>query len=149
MESKKLAYAEDVGHYWKTSKTTVDSWLTKTKKLITDVGGVIDEEAFASKGGMSAFMMSFVIAGQTYKIMWPVLESRSGDAASAKKQAATMMYHDVKARVMTAKVMGAKFAFHQYMLLPDGRTAAQYSAGEFLSAVPALLLPSEVDVIEG
>lgn len=143
----KLKYAEDVGHYWKTSSSSADSWLDKAKKLIASVGGKITEEVFASKDNMSAFMLTFEMKGDEYKIMWPVLKSKSGDTGAAKRQAATMLYHDVKARVMTSKIMGERFAFHQFYVLPDGRTASQLTGTDISASIPSRLLPAP-EVIE-
>ena len=42
--SEEFIFAEDVGHYWKTSHTTPDTWMNKTKVLIEGIGGVIDSE---------------------------------------------------------------------------------------------------------
>ena len=36
---KNLPYAEDIGHFWKTSKTPADSWMDKTIALIKQHGG--------------------------------------------------------------------------------------------------------------
>ena len=50
-----------------------------------------------------------------------------------------MLYHDIKAKAVAAKVHGARAAFFQYLLLPDGRTAAQAAAPELTSLWPKLL----------
>jgi hypothetical protein len=54
-------------------------------------------------------------------------------------QAATMLYHDVKAKAVSAKVHGVRAAFFQYLALPDGRTAAQLAAPDLTDRYPRLL----------
>jgi len=133
-------YAEDVGNYWKTSRTSPDTWLAKAKREIARAGGEILGEAFGSEqNGRSAYMLAFRFDGEHFKVIWPVLPSKSGDGRAARIQAATMLYHDVKARAVSAKVLGARTAFFSYLMLPDGRTAAQAATPELLEALPKLL----------
>jgi hypothetical protein len=70
-------------------------------------------------------MLQFQIGEEYFKIVWPILESRAGNLKSATVQAATLMFHDVKARCMTAKILGARTAFFAYYMLPDGRSASE------------------------
>lgn len=74
-----------------------------------------------------------------FKLMWPVLPSREGNVKAARIQAATMLYHDVKAKVVTAKVLGTRAAFFQYLLLPDGRSASEATTPELANQIPQLL----------
>ena len=137
---KKL-YAEDVKNYWKTSGTSADTWLEKAKNLIISINGKIIGEAFGSDPatGYSAYMLAFEIEDQRFKIIWPVLSTRHNEIAAAKRQAATFIYRDVKARVMSAKVLGIKAAFFAYMQLPDGRTTSQATVEELSQGIPYLL----------
>ena len=68
-----------------------------------------------------------------------LLPSRADDNRAAKRQAATMLYHDVKARCVTARVLGARTAFFNYLMLPDGRNVTALSTPELLKATPAIL----------
>lgn len=133
-------YAEEV-NYWKTSHSSPDKWLDKTKKLILDIDGTILGEGFGSDPirQYSAYMLQFEIDGERYKIVWPVLPSRYNEEVAARRQATTFIYHDVKARVMSSKVLGSKAAFFSYWLLPDGRTASQASVTELSEGIPYLL----------
>lgn len=134
-------YAEDV-NYWKTSKTSPDTWLAKAKREIIRAGGEVLGEAFGSEqGGRSAFMLAFKFSGEEFKVIWPVLPSKSGDNRAARIQAATMLYHDVKARAVSAKVIGPRAAFFSYLMLSDGRTASQVATPELLERMPKLLKP--------
>lgn len=56
-----------------------------------------------------------------------------------------MLYHDTKARCMAAKVLGSRAAFFNYLLLPDGRTAAQIAAPELLNLYPKMLTAGKSD----
>lgn len=134
-----LPYAEDVGHYWQTSQSPPDIWIDRAKKIITDLDGEILADGYGSATGKAAFMLAFRIKGQSYKIIWPVLPTYSGKDAAAKRQAATMLYHDVKAKAMTATVLGTEVAFFSYMMLPDGRVSSELAKPELAEAFPKLL----------
>lgn len=85
-------------------------------------------------------MLGFEIEDDRYKVIWPVLPSKSGNEQAARRQAATMLYHDIKAKCLTAKVMGARSAFFSYLMLPDGRVAAQLADPDLRAeAFPPLL----------
>ena len=134
-----LPYAEDVGHYWQTSQSSPDVWIDRAKKVIKDLGGEILADGYGSAGGQAAFMLAFKFKSDNYKVVWPVLPTYSGKDASAKRQAATMLYHDVKAKAMTASVLGIQVAFFSYMPLPDGRIAGELAKPELADAFPKLL----------
>ena len=133
-------YADEV-NYWKTSNSSPDKWMERTKALIESIDGIITGEGFGSdpSRGHSAYMLGFEIEGQKFKIVWPVLLSKYKEDVAARRQATTFIYHDVKARVMSAKVLGTKAAFFGYLQLPDGRTTTQASVEELSQGVPHLL----------
>ena len=131
-----LPYAEDVGHYWQTSQSSPDTWIDRAKKVIVDLGGKILADGYGSASGRAAFMIVFEIKGQKYKVVWPVLPTYSGKEVPAKRQAATMLYHDVKAKAMTASVLGVEVAFFSYMMLPDGRVSSELANPELAEAFP-------------
>ena len=135
-----LPHAEDV-NYWKTGRSAPDAWLDRAKKEIEKAGGHHLGEGFGSDAatGRSAYMIAFELEGDQFKIVWPVLPSRGENERAARVQAATMLYHDVKARCVSAKVRGARAAFFSYLLLPDGRTAAGASVPELVDVVPTWL----------
>ncbi len=134
-------YAEDVGNYWKTSTSAPDTWIDKTKAEIRAAGGRVLKDAFGDQEGRAAFMLEFTFGTDTFRAVWPVLPTRKpADARAARVQAATMLYHDVKSKCVSAKVHGKRAAFFQYAVLPDGRTAAQVAAPELVEAYPRLLL---------
>jgi hypothetical protein len=134
-------YAEDV-NYWKTGRSSPDEWLDKTRALIASVDGVVNRQAFAAEaGGQQAYLIEFTLADQAYKIVWPVLQTKSGkDWTAAKRQAATALYHDVKARVVTLKFLGARNAFFPFLVLDNGLPAAQLGEYQFAQRLPRLLL---------
>ena len=137
-----MPYAEDV-NYWKTSNSAPDTWIDKVKREIAGVGGRTTHEAFGNENGRAAYMLQFDLGGETYRAVWPVLRSKAGNERAARIQAATMLYHDVKYRCVQAKVFGARHAFFQFLLLPDGRTAAQLAAPELSASYPRLLAAGE------
>jgi len=139
-EETNLPFAEDV-NYWRTGRSAPDTFVEKAKRQIEDAGGTIEREAFGSETstGRSAFMLEFSFNGSTYKTVWPVLQTKCGDDAAARRQAATFLYHDVKAKCMVAKVLGHRVAFFGQTLLPDGRMALQLSASNLEKAMPKLL----------
>jgi len=135
----KLPYAEDVGHYWQTSQSSPDGWIERAKHIIKALGGEILAEGFGSAGEQAAFMLAFKFQEQQYKVVWPVLPTRCGKELPARRQAATMLYHDVKAKAMTASVLGVEAAFFSYMMLPDGRVSNELATPDLLNAFPKLL----------
>ena len=134
-----LPFAEDTGHYWQTGSSAPDTWIEKAKRQIEEVGGIINADAYGAMGSQAAFMITFSIGNDIFKVVFPVLESKNGKSMSAKRQAATMLYHDIKAKCMVASVMGAKAAFFSYLMLPDGRTASEVATPELAQNFPLLL----------
>lgn len=144
----KMPYAEDMP-YWRTSKTSVDSWLEKVKLEIKRAGGVIIMSMYGDDHlGRAGFMIRFQFGDDYFQMTWPVLRPKSGDKdlPAAKVQAATMMYHSVKAKAVEIRVRGARAAFYGDLLLNDGRTTSEASQEAFLGSLPALLpAPREVN----
>jgi hypothetical protein len=134
-----LPFAEDIGHYWQTSSSSPDQWIAKTKKLIEALGGNVLAEGFGSVEGKAAYMMAFKINEESFKVVWPVLPSRAGNTMAARRQAATLLYHDIKAKSMAASVLGTKIAFFSYLMLPDGRTTSELATPELSGAFPLQL----------
>lgn len=138
-------YAEDV-NYWQTERTptSADKWIDKTKAEIKAAAGRVLSEAFGSDDqGRAAYMLEFTFGGDRFRAVWPVLPSKTKNERAARIQAATMLYHDVKAKCVSAKVHGTRAAFFQYAVLPDGRTAAQVAAPELLTLYPKQLTTRE------
>lgn len=137
-------YAEDVGNYWKTSQSSPDAWIDKAKKEIKSIGGKIITEIYGMDDtGHSAFSLVFQIGTDTFKIVWSVLPTRqSKDEKAAKVQAATMLYHDVKHKVVMAKVKGVRTSFFEYLMLPNGQVLSSVSGDHLLDLAPQMLLPS-------
>lgn len=142
--------AEEVGHCWKTSRTSPDTWFGRTEKLLEKHGGRILSSGYGRADGREAYMLSFGLEGRVYKIMWPVLESKSNDQSAARIQAVTLMHHDVKARIVTGLVLGLRVAFFQFLTLPDGRTMAEVADPELMDMLPDLRRPLLVggDVVD-
>jgi len=134
-----LPYAEDIGHYWQTGKSPPDEWMRKCRALIEAIGGKVLAEGFGAADGKAAFLFSFSFGSDTYRVVWPVLPSSTGNTLAARRQAATLLYHDIKAKAMTASVLGNKVAFFSYLSLPDGRTASSLAVPELSEAFPILL----------
>ena len=134
-------YAEEVGNYWKTSRTSPDRWIEKAREEIAKAGGLMLAEGFGSEPqtGRAAYMLAFELGDDRFKMVWPVLRSKTGHEGAARIQAATALYREVKAACVKAKFVGSRAAFFAYLLLPDGRTASQASAPELLEALPKLL----------
>lgn len=133
-------HADDV-NYWKTSTAGPDTWIDRAKKEIIAAGGKVGNEAFRSdESGRAAFMLEFSFGSEQFRAVWPVLAPRNlKDLRAARIQAATMLYHDIKAKAVSAKVHGARAAFFQFLMLPDGRTAAQVAAPELTQLYPKML----------
>ena len=141
--------AEELGHYWQTSKTAPDIWLDKTEGMIEVHGGVVLSRGHGKAEGREAYMLAFELEGRPYKIIWPVLGSKRSER-SARIQAATLLHHDVKSKIVAAKVLGNRTAFFQYLILADGRTTAEVADPELLDMLPDLNRPllTNGDVID-
>jgi hypothetical protein len=128
--------AEDV-NYWQTSRTGPDTWLEKAKREIKRAGGTVGGSAAISDDltGQAGFMLAFQIGSDRFKMIWPVLKPRRGSL-----QAATALYHEVKAACVKAKFLGSRSAFLAYLLLPDGRSASEISDTKLAEALPEMLV---------
>jgi hypothetical protein len=135
-----LPYAEEIGHYWQTSKTQPDSWIDKAERIIQQHGGYIMERFFGSVDGREGYVLAFAFEDDHFRIAWPVLPTKSGNRSSARIQATTMLYHDVKAKCMTSVVLGNRIAFFSYLMLPDGRSVMQLADPELQNSFPKLLV---------
>lgn len=136
-------YADDV-NYWKTGTSAPDTWIDKAKAEIKAAGGRVLSDAFGDQEGRAVFMLEFSFGRDRFRVMWPVLQPRNQkDLRAARVQAATMLYHDVKAKCVSAKVHGVRAAFFQYAMLPDGRTMAQVAEPEIAALYPKLLTAGE------
>jgi len=138
-----LPCGEDL-NFWDSGKSTPDSWIDKAIALIESLGGSVLSHAFgAEHGGRAAYMLRFEIGIEEYRLVWPVLPTRStkpSAAITARRQAATMLYHDCKAKCLKAVIFGARTAFFEYLVLPDGRTVSQVSNHELSDMAPKFLL---------
>ncbi len=137
-----LPYAHEC-YFWKTSKSGTESWLEKTKRMLINAGGTHIFESYGNdvQSGRAAFMLAFMIGEEKFKLVWPVLPVRSkGDETAAKRQAATMLYHDVKNKCIKATVFGARTAFFEYLMIPDGRSLSELANNELLNCIPDNLL---------
>lgn len=137
----KLPYAEKI-NYWKTSKSAPDVWLARAQDIIETLGGIISIRAMGTTLGRKAFMMEFTFAEDRFRALWPVLPTEyeySDKDKAAERQAATLLYHDVKARSLRCAIFGARNAFFDFLLLEDGRTPAQLSSPELIGCMPKFL----------
>ena len=136
----KLPYGEEI-NYWKTSQSQPESWIDKAIKLIHELKGKVYTHAFGQDDqGNSAYMIQFQIGDDKFKLVWPVLPTKGGDEKAAKRQATTLIFHDIKARCLTARILGSRTAFFNYLMLTDGRTASQASMPELMQDIPQSLL---------
>lgn len=135
-----LPYAEEC-RYWKTSSSTSEKMLDKTESLIEGFGGRVLQRIDYKDRGRSVFLFVFQLGEDVFRIKWPVLPlERVSDAAlrSARLQAATFIYHDVKARCVSSQILGARSAFFNYLMIGD-KTAAEHKQCDFIdSQIPKL-----------
>jgi len=114
--------------YWKTSQSSPDVWIERTLKLINDYGGQVlsQMQGVDYRSGKAAYLIIFKLQGDAFKIVFPVLEPiKSNDMRAAKIQAATILYHDVKARLVSSLILGARTVFFGNLMLESGATAAE------------------------
>lgn len=126
----KQPYAEDIKNYWKSGKSAPHTWIEKAEKEIDKAKGKLLASGRMNMGGQAAYVLAFEIAEDQFKVIWPILQSRTRNDLAAQRQAATMLYHDVKAKCMAARVFGARKAFFPYLVLTDGRVASDVAVPE-------------------
>lgn len=131
-------YAENLP-YWKSGQSSPDSWMEKTVEEIRRAGGQVLADASINELGRAAYMIKFAFGNDVFVAVEPVIESKSGDERSAKRQAATTLHHEIKARCVTARRRGARWAFLQYLMLPDGRQVGQAATPELSEMWPKML----------
>lgn len=124
-----VLYAEDF-NYWKTGQSSPDRWMERSKALILSHGGKGVKEGFLSGGEKAFYILSFELQGHTFRAIWPVLPTLEGNEYAAKVQAATALHHEIKARLLAAKVVGAVEAMLSWKLLADGRSAGEVAKAE-------------------
>ena len=120
-----IPYADDV-NYWKSGKSSPDTILEEVRVEISKAGGMVLSEGYMATSEGAGFVLEFALRGDDFRVFWPILVPRKNTPANrnaAKRQAVAMLFHDVKAKCVSAKVMGTRKAFFQYLVLPDGRVA--------------------------
>lgn len=134
-----LPYAHTL-NFWKTGQTSPDKWIEKAKKIILDAGGKNLFETFGShSSGKAGYMIAFELQDEKYKIIWPVLPVKNeGDYVAAKRQAATLLYHDVKNKCLKALVFGFRTAFFDYLMIEDGRCLSELSNIELTGHIKSI-----------
>jgi len=88
-------------------------------------------------------MIAFEIENETFKVIWPVVKSYSGNEKAERIQAATSLYHYVKGVCLYAVVVGFRSAFFSHLLLPDGKIVSQIANEDIKNIIPEMLLISE------
>ena len=134
------AWAEKV-NYWQTSRTAPGTWLERAAGQVEKAGGKVlaQGEGQEPQTGQRAYMLLFELDGAQFKVVWPVLPTKTNKDKAARIQAATALYYDVKARCVSSKFLGGRAAFFSYLILPDGRVAAQVAVPELMNGLPRLL----------
>jgi hypothetical protein len=122
--------------YWKSGKSAPDVWIQRTRDVISKIGGANISEAFGSSKGRAAFMLRFEIGGESFRVVWPVLPHGPHDEKAARTQAATLLYHDCKAKAVAASVLGPRTAFFHALELPDGRTVGELATPNISQSIP-------------
>lgn len=134
-----LPNAENL-NYWKTSKTSPDSWIDKAIREIEKVGGEITAYYFAHTPEFgAAYRLDFTFEIDNFRAIWPVLPSKNDDNKAAKIQAATMLYHDIKGRMIAVKVFGFRYAFLNFYILPNGKPLSALGNDEIQDHIIKLL----------
>lgn len=143
-----MPYAEEL-NYWKTGKSAPDKIIDSVMAMIGRAGGQPIAQAYGMEedSRRSAWMVEFAIDDQLYKVVWPVLPCKHPNPANiraARIQAATMLSHDVKARLISARVLGSRKAFFSYLVLPTGQVASDLVSPGIIADIPTMLGGSEL-----
>ena len=118
--------AEELGHYWQTSKKSPNAWLEKdVRALLAKHGAQKVSAGIITGDDVGAVIVGFSFGGRVYKIIQPVLPSRTGNVYAAQVQAATILHHYIKALLLRAKTVGIPSAFVQHQIISGGQTMAE------------------------
>lgn len=138
----KTIYAEDVD-YWKTGqRRSVSQWLDLAESQLVKHGAKDIMRATGTDAGHVTYLFAFVLNDQRFKMVWPVLPCRKKsdpNTESAKVQAATSLYHEIKNCVVIGNRYGKRTGFFSYQMLPDGRTVRELAAPELSGNIAGLL----------
>jgi hypothetical protein len=87
-ETKKLKKIEaEKLPYWKTSRTSSDTWIAKAVQVLKGVGATDINEAFLSQNSVATYVLAFMLNGSKFRMAWPVLEPRvAADMPAARIQ---------------------------------------------------------------
>ncbi len=81
--------AEELGHYWQTSKTSPDTWLDKAEVLVEGHGGTVLSRGYGKSEGREAYMLAFKLEGQAYKIVAGLgQQAKQGGGSGARSDVA-------------------------------------------------------------
>lgn len=142
-------YAEDI-NYFDTGRSSPDTWIDKAKKEIASIGGKILASGYGEQDGQATFALDFTIGADKFSIRWQTLPGRlkSTNELKRKRQAATLLYHDVKHKCVMAKIRGVRATFMEYLVLPGGQTMGEAVTNvEQFNAILAntpILLPARI-----
>ena len=147
-----LPYAED-SNYWQTGKSGPDTWIEKAAGQVAKIGGKVMMRGMGTHpdSGRSAFVLIFEIEADSFRVVWPVLPLKTTTPIkerAAQRQAATFLFHDVKARCLSSAILGARTSFFSFMMLPDGRVASEAQKSE-IAELGGQLFGNAVPLIEG
>lgn len=127
--------------YWKTSTSSPDKWIDRALAVLKKLGAKDISHMFGSSNGSAAYMITFRAAGQTFRIVWPVMRLRDGDKErDGRRQAATLLYHDCKAKAVAAAAFGVEVAFVGQLVLPTGKTVEQSTVPQLSEHAKPLML---------
>lgn len=141
-EKDQLPFAEEVS-YWRSGSSSPEKWLEGAARLIQKRGGrvLLSASGLDQTTDRLAYCLRFQFQDDVFSVVWPVLNCKRGKPADTetmrKRQAATMLFHDVKAKLMAAEVLGARRAFFAHLVLPDGRTIVDHA--QDVAALPQIL----------
>ena len=133
-----LPFAEKL-NFWKTGNKAPGRYIEKAIKLITESGGTNIFESYGSHNGKAHYMIAFQLGEDKFKLLWPVLPTKHDtDQLAAKRQAATMLYHDVKNKCLKALIFGFRSAFFDSVMIADGRNLSEVSNQELNKHISAI-----------
>ncbi|MHC1733425.1 MAG: hypothetical protein AB9888_15510 [Bacteroidales bacterium] len=140
MAKKKLA---EYTNYWRSSRNPAEYWIDKAVAELKKIDATIKSQYFGDEDGKSAYVLTVSIEGNDYRIVWPVMpcEYASDDnRKAARVQAATMIYHDIKARCISSQAIGIRTAFMPFLVVNNGKSLCELDTEEIVAYLPALFL---------
>ena len=134
-------------NYWDSSNSAPSEIINRACDMVGKFGGQVTRKGMLAEADAKGVLrgaaaLSFVIDkdGQRneFRMLWPVLPyGEEKYRLRAERQAASMLFNDVKSRLVNIRIFGIRRAFFEYLVTPDGK----YTMGQLADPQLEVYLP--------